>query len=60
MTYFRPSAQELLKMPFFKKAKSALYLLDTVIPHGISLMDKSVPVCIIHSNIPIRDIVQYM
>lgn len=40
----RPSATELLKLPFFKKAKNTPYLLESIIPHGISLMDKTVQI----------------
>ncbi|XP_072041962.1 serine/threonine-protein kinase OSR1-like isoform X2 [Amphiura filiformis] len=40
----RPTASELLKMPIFKKAKNTAFLMEHLIPHGISLMDKNVSI----------------
>lgn len=43
--YFRPTATELLKHPFFKKAKDKKYLQQTLVAIGPSLETRVQKVC---------------
>lgn len=46
LCYFRPTATELLKHPFFKKAKDKKYLQQTLVAIGPSLETRVQKVCI--------------